>query len=141
MTKFHLNAKHANRPKVEDNACAFIRELPKDRDWVIRIEKPEYSQKQRRSIFGPAYKALMEFSGLEGEDDKRELHRFMLCEYFGYTVNAFGIRKPKRTTTTDEAGQRNPIDVETAAKFYEFLQRKGADMGCDVPDPDPMKRK
>ena len=123
MTAFTLNANHSGRAQVLANAITFIHALPDDKSWVVKIEKPEYTGKQRRSIFGPAYKSLMEFSGLEGEDDKRELHRYMLCEFFGHTISPLGIRKPNRTTMTNENGERDPISTEVAARFYEFLQR------------------
>lgn len=139
MSTFTLHVNDTNRPNVLANCLSFVGSLSALKPWDVTIEphKKEFSGKQRRSIFGPAYKALMEFSGLEGNDDKEELHRFMCGEFFGWRELPIG-RKPRRTTTRDEWGKRNPIDTEEAARFYAFLQRRGADVGCYVPDPDPL---
>ena len=136
---FVLHAGDDARTRVLANACAFLGKLPDKQSWCVKIApyKKEISGKQRRSIFGPAYKALMEFSGLEGNDDKTDLHRFMCGEFFGWHDLPVG-RKPQRTTTKDEWGKHNPISAGEAMRFYAFLQRKGADVGCWVPDPDPL---
>jgi len=141
MTTFVLHAKDTNRLNVEANCIKFLQSLPKDKPWEVTIEKhvKEYTGKQRRSIFGAAYKALMEFSGLQGSDDKLELHRFFCGEFFGWRDGAL-IRRPKRTTTKDEFGRHNPISIEQGLEFYAFLQRRGAEVGCYVPDPDPFWR-
>ena len=141
MSQFILHANDKGRDQIRENCAAFLAMLPLDQSWSVSIEKyaKEYSAKQRRSIFGPAYKALMEFSGLEGDEDKRELHRFMCGEYFGWRDVSLG-RKPIRTTTKNEFGKRDPMSIERALYFYAFLQRKGASVGCYVPDPDPFWR-
>jgi hypothetical protein len=141
MSVFVLNVNDTNRANVLANCTAFIESLSQLKPWQVTIEphKKEISSKQRKSIFGPAYKALMEFSGLEGDEDKRSLHRFMCGEFFGWRDLPLG-RKPRRTTTKDEWGKHDPIKTDEAARFYEFLQRRGADVGCYVPDPDPLWR-
>lgn len=138
---FYLHANDPGRAAIRANAVAFLDQLPRDKSWRVTIEKhaKDYTGKQRRSIFGPAYAALMAFSGLAGDDDKHELHRFMCGEFFGWCEHALG-RKPVRTTTIDERGKKNPISTEEAIAFYEFLQRRGAEVGCYVPDPNPFWR-
>lgn len=142
MTTFVLNANDKNRSSVLANCMTFLQQLPDSKPWAITIERhtKEYSGKQRRSIFGAAYKALMEFAGLQGQEDKTELHRFMCRKYFGERTDAFGRVVPIRTTTKDEHGKKNPISVAEALEFYAFLQREGAQVGCYVPDPDPFWR-
>lgn len=139
MSKFVLHANDKNRAQILANAVSFLHQLPDTKSWELTIEphKREYTGKQRRLIFGPAYKALMEFSGLEGDEEKRALHRFMCMEFFGRIHTDFGER-PSRTTTKDEMGKHNPISTAEAVRFYEFLQRKGAEVGCWVPSPDPF---
>ena len=141
MSTFTLHKNDPGRALVETNLISFISKLPKEKSFRVIVEPhtKDYSAKQRRSIFGPAYKALMEFCGLEGSADKDALHRDMCGEYFGWLTLGLG-RKPMRTTTIDERGQKNPISVQEALQFYEFLQRKGIEIGCYVPDPDPLWR-
>jgi hypothetical protein len=82
----------------------------------------------------------MEFSGLEGSEDQKELHHFFCCEYFGYHVDVFGRKIPNRTTSKNENGEKIPLNVIEAMAFYAYLQRRGAEVGCQVPDPDPFWR-
>lgn len=140
-TNFYLWANDKNAATVLSNAISFLGQLPREKSWCVSIERAvkERTGKQNRSIFGPAYKALMEFSGLEGDEDKRELHRFMCGEFFGWRDHPLG-RKPLRTTTKNEHGQRDVMSIDDSLRFYAFLQRRGAEAGCYVPDPDPLWR-
>ena len=140
MSKFVLHANATNRATILANAISFLHQLPSDKSWEVSIEKhtKAYTGKQRRSMFGVAYKALMDFAGLEGSEDKRQLHSFMCREHFGEYADKFGNMHPIRTTTIDEKGEKNPISVADQLKFYAFLQRKGAEVGCWVPDPEPQ---
>ena len=139
---FVLRKDDANRLNVAANLTAFIARLPESRSWEIEIRQhvKRRSDKQRAALFGPAYGALMAFSGLQGNSDKEELHRFFCGEFFGWAEDAFGRRKPRRTTTKNERGERDEISVVEALNFYDFLQRRGAEVGCYVPDPDPLYR-
>lgn len=141
MSTFILHAKDKSRSQVLANCLSFISQLPDYAPFEVTIERhtKDYTHKQRRSIFGPAYKALMEHAGLQGDEDKRQLHTFMCGEFFGWRETDFG-RKPQRTTTKDEFGKKNPISIENALEFYAFLQRRGAEVSCYVPDPDPFWR-
>jgi hypothetical protein len=129
-----------SRATVLANAHAFLDRLPDTVAWEVFVRKhvKKRSTKQRKALFAAAYGALMEFSGLEGNEDKKELHRFMCGEFYGTKVDAFGRQVPVRTTTRDENGNEDEQTVEEAMRFYEFLQRRGADIGCWVPDPDPF---
>jgi len=141
-SRFILHAGDDERPRILANCAAFLGQLPPSKSWQIEIVPyvKKRSPKQRRALFGAAYKALMEFAGLEGSEEKNELHRFMCREYFGERPDALGRMVPVRTTTKNERGEHDEISVDEALKFYAFLQRKGADVGCYVPDPDPFWR-
>ena len=47
---------------------------------------------------------------------------------------------PLEHVTKDEEGKPDEISVGDALEFYAFLQRRGAEVGCFVPDPDPFWR-
>lgn len=115
------------------------------RELTVTVEeaKAERSDLQRRSLFGCAYKALMAQMGLAGESEKNDLHEFMLGEYFGWREKKImgQIHKyPIRTTTRGEDGKRDVISVREQLDFYAWIQRRAAENGYDVPDPDPMWR-
>jgi hypothetical protein len=139
--KYTLNANGPERGQVLANAHAFIDRLPLDKAWVIEVSPfvNKRSKKQRGSLFGVAYKAIMEATGLQGAQDKKDLHQFFCEEYFGF-VEATGIspRRPKRTTTKNAQGDRDEISTVDALDMYAFIQRRAAENGIDVPDPDPM---
>lgn len=96
----------------------------------------ERSDVQNRALWGCAYKALQTQTGNERED----LHEYFCGEFFGWTVKRVmnqPKRSPRRTTTKNEEGKRDVIDTMTMADFYAFIQRRSAENGFDVPDPDP----
>jgi len=139
---FILHKSDPRRADILGNAQRFLTVLPDHQSWEIQIKRhvKARTDKQRKAMFGAAYKALMEFSGLQGEADKLELHRFMCGEFWGWQPDPFGNRKPLRTTTKNERGEPDEISVSDALDFYAFLQRRGAEVGCWVPDPDPFWR-
>jgi hypothetical protein len=117
---------------------AVLSALAKDVAWKITIArvKKERSDPQNSALFGVAYKALGEFTGYTAP----ELHDVFLRAYFGTVEREiFGeiTTRPRRTTTTDENGQRNKLSTVEFNAFYAFVQQKGAEIGCWVPDPDP----
>ena len=138
--RYQLNASGPERPQVMANAHAFLDRLPANKSWVVEVK--EYrkvrSLDQNAATFGVAYRAIMEATGLEGDADRKQLHRDFCGDFFGWTDGPMGHRKPVRTTTTNEAGERDVIDAETMSRMYGFIQRTAASYGIDVPNPDPM---
>ena len=136
---FILRANDDGRSLVLSNAHSFLDRLQASQSWELTIKRhvKKRSDKQRGALFGLAYKAMMEFSGLEGEQDKQELHSFFCREFFGTKETPFGPR-PIRTTTKNEQGEYDEIDTQTALAMYAFIQRRAAEVGCFVQDPDPM---
>lgn len=135
-----LNANHPGRGQVLANLHAFVDRLPQDKAWLVEISRAHdrRSAKQNRAMWGVAYDVIMEATGLQGADERKQLHRTFCGDFFGWVSGAVGMRKPVRTTTTNELGEKDPIDTATMAAFYDFIQRKAAEFGIDVPDPDPL---
>jgi len=126
-----------------DAAAAYIHACAEQRR-KMRVTVCQYrkdrSTDQNAALFGVAYKALSEFTGYEAH----ELHEMMLKAYFGVRTNtAFGvtIERPARTTTTDHNGEESLLNTVEFNDLYSFIQRKGAEIGCLVPDPDPSLRR
>jgi hypothetical protein len=113
----------------KDRACAVIRALgPKL--WRVSVEKAKSvrSQQQNRYLWGCCYAAFMpHLPGWDAED----VHEYMLGEHFGWeVVEGFGkkrMRPIKRSSKLSKA---------EFADFVDFIQRKGAEMGIFVPDPE-----
>jgi hypothetical protein len=127
----------ADRDLTRVVAC--LSAAPKDKDVRITIgeAKKDRSLDQNNALYGVAYKALSEFTGYTGP----ELHDAFLRSYFGEVeCDAMGKRftRPRRTTTTDESGKRKLLNTVEFKAFYSFIQQKGSEIGCWVPDPDPM---
>lgn len=137
--RYTLHADDANRPLVLSNIHAFLDRLPDSKSWRIEIReyKPDRSDKQNRALWGVAYPAIMEATGLQGEREKEQLHRQMCGEFFGWKDHALLGRVPVRTTTVNEHGERDLVDSAVMAEFYGFVQRIGAEFGIDVPSPEP----
>lgn len=117
----------------------FLRQAMPGKKLLVEVKayRPERSPAQNNSLFGVAYPPLMEFMGLAGDEEKQELHRDFCGEFFGWVASPLGNgRKPKRTTTRDEYGNRDVLDTSRMQEFYEFVQRKGSEIGCYVPSPN-----
>lgn len=141
--KYTLESGAAWRPRVLANLLACLQKLPESKSWRVEIReaRKERSLDQNAAMFGVAYAAIMEATGLEGDADKKQLHRNMCGDFFGWTEKPMLGRVPVRTTTTNEHGEREVIDTATAARMYDFIQRQAAEYGIDVPDPDPLWRR
>lgn len=126
-------------PRNLTRLVAFLSSLANDKEFKVSIGLvgKDRSLEQNAALYGVAYKALSDFTGHTGP----ELHDHFLRAYFGevdYEVLGVWHKRPRRTTTTDEAGNRKLLTTVEFADFYRFLQQQGAEMGCWVPDPDPM---
>lgn len=137
-----LHAEHPDRQLVRANLDSYLNRLPDDKSWEIEVRQYHKTRtdKQRRSLFGVAYKAIMDATGLRGARDKDQLHENMCGEFFGWKAVPMLGRVPVRTTTVNENGEKDEIDTNTALDMYEHIQRIAIEYGIDVPDPDPLYR-
>lgn len=137
--RYTLNANGRERPQVLANIHAFVDRLPLSKSWRVEIKEArnERSGDQNRALFGVAYPVLEEATGYT----KEELHFEFNGRFFGFVeYQIFGEtrRKPRRTTTTDENGDRDVVPAKVFADFYDMVQRVGAEAGIDVPSPNPF---
>lgn len=139
MQRYQLNANGPERSQVLANLIAFAQRLPANKSWRVEIKeaRKERSGAQNASLFGVAYPALTEATGYTPD----ELHDAFCRRFFG-TVNVVvmgeQISRAARTTTTNEAGDRDVMPAGDFARFYDLVQMVGAEAGVDVPSPDPM---
>jgi len=113
---------------ILSNVLAFITQLPESKDWQIEI-KPyvkRRSNDQNRALWGVAYATLSKTTGNDPED----LHTYFLGEWSGWEV-------------IDVMGQHKRVPMRRSSKlttaefseFYEFIQRRAAEAGYNVPSP------
>ena len=120
---------------------AFLFRLDPAKPWQLAVEpwKKERTQRQNNAMFGVAYKTLSSFTGYT----ELEIHDVMLKLYFGevhYELMGLRKTKPRRTTTTNEAGERDVLSREEMSKYYNFIVQTAAEQGCFIEDPNPMLR-
>ena len=130
------------RDRAIELLANFVRNHLPGKELVVDVYEfaEERTGKQRRSLFGVAYKSLMDQMGLAGEREKDQLHEMMCGEYWGWTWSStLGARArvPVRTTTRNELGERDVLSVRQQMAFYDWLQRRAAAYGYDIPDPEP----
>lgn len=102
---------------------------------VKRFQKKR-SNEQCAALWGVAYPAIGNHCGYR-PDDYEFLHRELCKLYFGKVTKPMMGEQPRRTTTTNELGERDVISTLDFARFYEFVQQVAADkLGVVVPDPD-----
>lgn len=105
---------------------------------VVSDIKKHRSSLQNRALWGVAYKTLQDATGNDPED----LHAYFCGEFFGwheYDVMGQRRKRPLRTTTTNEHGERDVISTVQLCELYAFIQQRSAEtVGVFVPDPDPM---
>jgi len=140
-TRYILSGSDQSREDIRVKARAHIATLPNTKKWCIEIFEHHDARtlKQNATLYGVAEETLAEFCGLRGEAEMKALHRELCCMFFGRVDLPIGY-KPKRTTTTDENGNRAPLNTKQMAEFFDFIQQQAAEIGCFIPDPDPLWR-
>jgi len=118
------------RDRVIQRIAQFLAALPKDKAFRLELEehKARRTNQQNRYLFGVVYPALLaHLDGWEAED----IHEYMLGECFGWeTLQGFGRRRLRPMRRSSRMNKQEFSD------FVAFIQRKAADMGVFIPDPD-----
>ena len=130
-----------NRDRILENC---VRELvatdPKTAIEVsIKPYKKTRSDEQNAALWGVAYPVFSQHTGYSAD----ELHEVMCMGFFGRlerVVMGNTIVRPVRTTTTGIDGNRSVLTALEFSEFYAYVQRRGAEIGLDIPDPDPERR-
>lgn len=102
----------------------------------ITVARPERTDRQLGYLFGVAYRILVDEKGYTDEG----WHEYFCIKFFGgKEVGKPGGRVeivPIRTTTKDADGNRDVIDRKAFWDFVEMIQRKAAEGGVYIPDPE-----
>lgn len=122
----------------------FLCALDCNKPWelIVRPFKRSRTNQQNRYLRGVATQMLADALGFENE----EMHEYLCGQHWGWKQepcpktpsNQKGVKDvPIRTTTTNEAGERDVLNKRDFWDFVEFIQRLGAEHGIFIPDPDP----
>lgn len=138
---FILHKGDPRRAGVLERLCAFLGALDDGKSWRIEVTlyRKTRTNDQNAALWGLAYPILEKATGQPVND----WHEYMLGEFFGWTeYTLFCKRKlrPARTTTTGFRGEPNTLSRVEFAEFFDFIQRRAAENGIFIPDPDPFWR-
>lgn len=140
VQRYILHANDPGRAGVLARLHEFLERLPASKSYTIeaRLYYKTRTLKQGSALFGVAYDAIMAACGLRGAKEKEALHEFFCEQFFGTVETPYGGKRARRTTTTNERGEKEVIDSKTFSDMYAFIQQYMAERGVDVPDPDPL---
>jgi len=127
--RFVLRANDTTRINVLANAQRFIAALPASKSWRVEVceHRERRSDAQNRYLWGVCYAELQRATGQEADD----WHEYMLGECYGWeTVEMMGRKKlhPMRRSSK--------MDRTEFAEYVAFIQRRAAEHGIFIPDPD-----
>lgn len=112
---------------------------------AVVVEVKRYQKRRSREaenyLWGVVYPLMSSASGYE----KDELHQAMCAKFWGENVSkvmGLTISRPRRTTTTNEDGEKDVLSPADYWDFTDFVIREAA-MWFDVvvPEPNPEMRK
>ena len=130
MSQTFVLHKDATRERVLGNLVRFVQSLPDSKAWKVEIAQyaRRRSDEQNRYLWGVVYPAFEQ--ALEGWD-KEDIHEFLLGEKFGWT-RLEGMGRPK----VKPLKRSSKLTKAEFADYVDFCQRKGAEHGIYVPDPE-----
>ena len=129
---FILHKSDPARPRVLANLLAFLQRLPEGKAWAIEIKQhaKRRSDQQNRYLWGVVYPAFLRM--LDGWDAE-DVHEYLLGECFGWErIEGMGRARLKPLKRSSK------LTTQEFADYTAFCQRKGAEHGVFVPDPDPL---
>ena len=130
MSQTFVLHKDATRERVLGNLVRFVQSLPDTKAWKVEIAQHarRRSDEQNRYLWGVVYPAFEQ--ALEGWD-KEDIHEYLLGEHFGWQrIEGMGRAKVKPLKRSSKLTKTEFTD------YVSFCQRKGAEHGIYVPDPE-----
>lgn len=100
--------------------------------FEVRPYKKPRSQGLNAFHWSQVITPIADFMG----ESPEEAHRELCGSYFGWVENSLGGRKPRRTTTRNEKGERDVLDWEVMNNFIHHCQRIAAELGVPLPEQE-----
>lgn len=123
-----------SREPVLANVRRALELLPKNRAIAVTFVRhsERRSLDQNAALWAVAYATIGKTLGYD-RDDLEKLHEQLLCEHFGEKEsNLMGIMVK---VPHQRSSKLSKIEF---AGFYDYVQRRAAEFGVFVPDPDPL---
>lgn len=123
-----------SRERMIERIGRVLAGLSMDNAWNITIaeHKPTRSHAQNRYLWGIVYPTILKAGALEGWEAD-DLHEYLLGECFGWeTLAGFGKRRLRPLRRSSKLNKQEFSD------YVAFIQRKMAEHGVYVPDPNEM---
>lgn len=100
--------------------------------WEVKPYKKPRTLGMNAYHFSQVITPLANYIG----ESPEETHRNLCGLYWGWVEKDLGgglvLRKPRRTTTTNEHGERDVVPWEVMSDFIEFCKAKAAEIGCPL---------
>lgn len=119
----------AARDRMVRRVYSYISSLPLAKSFTVSFKekKPLRSEQQNRYLWGVCYKELCKvLPGWDAED----VHEYMLGEWSGWEL-LDGLDRKRLRPVRRSSG----LNKQEFADFVAFIQRKAAEHGCHIPDP------
>jgi hypothetical protein len=122
------------RERAIERVAGFLARLPVEKAWRVSVQeqKRTRTQQQNRYLWGVAYPAILAGGGEAlGGWTAEDLHEYFLGEHFGWeTLEGFGRKRIKPLRRSAK------LSTLEFSDFVAFIQRKAAEFGVYVPDPN-----
>ena len=132
MAGQYILPRSATREGMIARIARVLAALPIDASWAIEVRehKPTRSTQQNRYLWGAVYPAILAQGKLDGWTSE-EVHEYCLGECFGWeTVSGFGRKRIRPLRRSSR------LNKQEFADYVAFIQRRMAEHGIIVPDPD-----
>jgi hypothetical protein len=122
------------RERAIEKVAGFLSRLPQEKAWRVSVQEQRRTrtQQQNRYLWGICYPAILTGGGeaLAGWDAE-DLHEYFLGEHFGWeTLEGFGRKRVKPLRRSAK------LTTQEFSDHVAFIQRKAAELGIFVPDPE-----
>ena len=122
------------RDRAIERVAGFLSRLPQEKAWRVSVteQKRTRTQQQNRYLWGVAYPAILAGGGEAlGGWTAEDLHEYFLGEHFGWeTLEGFGRKRVKPLRRSAK------LTTQEFSDYVGFIQRKSAELGIFVPDPE-----
>lgn len=135
MKEHFFLGKGDERPEQLERIERTLERLPADRGYRVEVHEQSgrRSDQQNRFLWGCVYPHILKQGGerLAGWT-AQEIHEWCLGECFGWeTVAGFGSKKKRPLKRS------SGLNKQDFADFVAWIQRRMAEFGIVIPDPDP----
>lgn len=124
-----LTGSETDRQRTTSGVARYLSTLDRTTNWKIEIgeHKQTRSNEQNAYLWGVVYPTALErLPGWDADD----LHEYFLGEHFGWeTLEGLGKRRLRPLRRSSK------LSVKEFKAHWQFIQRKMAEFGVDIPDP------